>query len=206
MDASDVVDGLRDERETELSRLGSSKSLFAATGGEMVAEPVLVAAAAVAAGARDAYEGWADDEDDADAADLFADVAGGEADRYGTIEGKLDDHDPDPPGIYDHLAGLDGTAERIGGLLGETLVTDAHLGQVVGFFVGDADPRTASTFREMGGAVEDRLDRVQALAEEVLDDDERERALAAADEVVGLAYEEYVDSLEAQGVNPKPVC
>ncbi|PSQ16998.1 rubrerythrin family protein [Halobacteriales archaeon QS_8_69_26] len=206
MDASDLVDEVRDERETELSRLGSSKSLFAATGGEMDADAVLAAAADVAAGARDAYRGWADDEDHGDAAALFADVADAEADRYETIAGELDDHDPDPPRVYDHLDGLDGTAERIGGLLGETLVTDAHLGQVVGFFVGDADPRTASTFRGMGDDVEDRLDRVLDLADGALDGDEFERALAAADGVVGAAYDEYVDSLETQGVNPKPVC
>lgn len=207
MDASDLVEAVRDERETELSRLGSSKSLFAATGGEMEADAVLSAAADVAAGARDACAGWVDDEGHEGAADLFEEVAAAEADRYETITGDLDDHDPDPPGIYGRLSGLAGTPERVGGLLGETLVTDAHLGQVVGFFVGDADPRTAGTFREMGETVEGRLDRVLSVVETVCaGEEEYDRALSAADEVVGVAYEEYVDSLEAQGINPKPVC
>jgi hypothetical protein len=86
-------------------------------------------------------------------------------------------------------------------------VTDAAVGQTTAFFVGDADPQTASTFREMGEEIDQRREAALALVEAVAaDETDRERAREAADAVVEAAYGAYVDGLEAIGVNPKPVC
>jgi hypothetical protein len=51
-------------------------------------------------------------------------------------------------------------------------------------------------------------DRVERAADalEALDGADRDVATVAAERVVEAAYEDYVDRLEAMGVNPKPVC
>jgi hypothetical protein len=205
MDATDLEARVRADRETELSRLSSSKALYAATGGEMDREAVVRAAADRAAAAHECYRAWADD---GPGADRFEEVAAAEADRLATVEALGATGDPDRgPREYDRLAEFETPAERAGGLLGETLVTDAAVGQTTAFFVGDADPQTASTFREMGEEIDQRREAALALVEAVAaDETDRERAREAADAVVEAAYGAYVDGLEAIGVNPKPVC
>ena len=98
-------------------------------------------------------------------------------------------------------------AVRIGRLADSSLVAKKLAEQSTGFFTGEADPRTASTFRAYGSDVEARRDDVlDALAVVVDGDGDRDAALAAATVVVQGAYEEYTGRLEAMGVNPKPVC
>jgi len=201
----DVLAAVREDNETALSRLGSSKALFAATGGELEGEQVLRAAADDAAAAADVFEAWADDEPDGTAADTFAAAAGHASSQRETVVGELDgDHDPDTGGaVADHLRDVEGTAARAGALVGWSVVSDETLGQVVGFFVGDADPLTAQTLRE----VREETGAVQAAARDLLASvDDADAAGTAADAVVQAAYDDYVATLEGMGVNPKNVC
>jgi hypothetical protein len=95
----------------------------------------------------------------------------------------------------------------VGGLVGRCLVAKKSKEQYTGYFVGDADPQTASVFRDLGGDVDDQIARAADLIESVCgSDDDREAALAAASEAIQAAYDEYTESLESMGVNPKPVC
>jgi hypothetical protein len=105
--------------------------------------------------------------------------------------------------MYDVLRSLEGETERLGGLLGWTLVAGKFTAQTTGYFTGQADPQTASTFRTHGADVEDLQERVlEALA----DGEDRDAAEDAATAVVQAAYDDYFETLESMGVNPKPVC
>jgi hypothetical protein len=198
---SDFVATVQDANKTELSRLGSSKALYALTAGEMEPDAVLTAMADDHHAAAGTYEAWADDESDPGTADLYAAAAAAERDAYDTVAGKLDAHEPGPvPALYDAMVDAEGTAERLGAFVGRTLVAKRHRSQATGFFTGQADPQTASTFRSLGSDLEDHLDdAVEQLAD-------AEAAETAANAVVTAAYDDYFETLEEMGVNPKPVC
>jgi len=198
MNPSEFTESVRDANETALSRLGSSKSLYALTEGEMEEGVVLARAADLTYYAAETFDDWADDHE------AFATAADTEHEHYDTIVGKLDDHEPgDASVIYDTLADLDGTAARLGGLVGWAVVVGETTGQLTGYFTGQADPQTSQVFRTIRGEVEDvRDEALDALAEEGDWDAARE----AADAVVQDAYDEYFETLEDLGVNPKPVC
>jgi hypothetical protein len=208
MTPEDFVPAVREANKTELSRLGSSKALYALTAGEMEPDAVLTTMADDHHAAAETYDGWGRDEADDAAAALFGAAAAAERDAYETVAGKLDAHDPGvAPDLYDAMAAAETTVERLGAAVGRTLVAKAHRSQATGFFTGQADPRTASTFREQGSDLEDHLaDAVDALADVAADDDDWAAAEAAANEVVGAAYDDYFATLEDMGVNPKPVC
>ncbi|WP_321169883.1 hypothetical protein [Salinigranum rubrum] len=111
------------------------------------------------------------------------------------------------PPTYEALGSLDGTAARAGGLLAWTLVAEKTLAQMVGFFVGDADPSTANTFRERKSAIGELRGTAESLLDEACaDDDAWEAARAGADEVIEAAYADYVETLESMGIKPKNVC
>jgi hypothetical protein len=195
MDGTTLVDTLTDDLETQLSRLGSSKWLYALTDGEMTGVAVRAAVAADAAAAVETFESWDDDAVDA--------LAVSAADRR-------DDTDADatpPVHVHDALAALDGIPSRLGGALGYLLVLDRTIGQTVGFFVGDADPSTANRFRDHRDDVDDDRGRVvDALDDACATDDDWSRAADAATTVVEAAYDDYVERLESMGVKPKSVC
>lgn len=201
---TDLVTAVREDNRTELSRLGSSKSLYADTGGEMDPEDVLTAAADALFHAAETFEGWAED----DVNGTFAAAADAEQERYEALADDVEAHDPgEAPALVDYLAGLETPVDRLGGLVGWTLVQENKASQYAGFFTGQADPGTASQFREFGDAYEQlRADAVDALAAIAENPDDWDRAEATATAAVGAAYEEYVERLEAQGINPKPVC
>jgi hypothetical protein len=203
MNGDELAGTIRSDRETALSRLGSSKALYAATGGEMDGESVRTAVAAEAARAARVFAGWADDEADADAAALFADVAEAEGARREDVAGDVGVAPLDHP-MYDALAALSGTEERLGGLLARSLVARATVEQAVGFFVGDADPRSADEFRSLKSALSDQ----RAAAVAAIDDHGGvdEAAADAARAVVDVAYDHYVERLESMGIKPKNVC
>jgi hypothetical protein len=204
MNGSDFVDAVQTGSKTELSRLGSSKSLYADTEGEMESDVVLAAAADNAHHAAETFEGWSDDDIDG----AFAPAAAAERDHYEAIAGKIDDHEPSaPPAIVEFLRGLPAGVERLGGLIGWTLVTEEKASQSTGFFTGQADPQTASLFRGFGGDYEEtREAALDALETACEGDDDWERAQTAATNAVEAAYDEYFETLEDLGVNPKPVC
>jgi len=206
MDVTDLVDAVRSEAKTELSRLGSSKSLYADTHGEMEPDAVLSAMADSAYYAAETADGWAEADDGH--ADVYASVAETTREQYDAIASDLDDHDPgDRPAALAALRDLESPLARLGGLVGWTLVADEKASQATGFFTGQADPTTAGLFRDVRGDYEALQGEVlDALAHAAGDDDALAEAQSAAEQVVGAAYDEYVERLEAQGVNPKPVC
>ncbi|MFB6117416.1 rubrerythrin family protein [Halosegnis sp.] len=212
MDADEFVDAVQDRNKTELSRLGSSKSLYADTDGEMEPEAVLRAAADAEHAAAETFAAWAEAAaaaGDEAAAEAFEACAAEERDHYEQVAAELDDHEPGTavPAIQAHLRDVEGTTERLGALVGRTLVAEKSKEQTTGFFVGQAKPGLASLFRGLGGDLDEQLSRATALLADRCESEEAwERALAAADAAVGVAYEEYTERLESMGVNPKPVC
>ena len=212
MSADEFPDEVRAASDTALSRLGSSKSLYADTAGEMDAEEVLTAAATAEHHAAETYAAWADDAEadgDDELAAAFATTAEEERDHYETVAGELDDHDPgEVPAIQSYLRDQEDDVERLGGFVGRTLAAEKSKEQVTGFFVGDADPQTARLFRGMGDDLDAQLERATDLLSAECGDDEEcyERAREAATGAIQAAYDEYTERLESMGVNPKPVC
>ena len=203
MDGTTLVDTVTDDLETQLSRLGSSTWLYALTDGDMTGEAVRAAAAADAVAAAETFESWADDADD-DAAETFATLAASATDRRDAVDSGADTADR---GRYDVLADFDGTVARLGGALGSLLVLDRTVGQMVGFFVGDADPSTANEVRDIrDGVGADRRRVVDALDSACSGDDDWDRAATAATAVVEATYDDYVEILESMGIKPKNVC
>ena len=195
MDPTDVLDRVRSENNTELSRLGSSKSLYADTGGEMESGPVLEAMADLTHHAAEVFERWGEP---------FGEAADTEREHYGTVAGDLEAHEPgDRPAVVEAFAGFETEVDRLGAAVGYTLVAEEKASQATGFFTGQADPQTASVFRDIASDYE-RLRG--ALLDGLAAHDDADAAVAAATAVVGAAYEDYVDRLESMGVNPKPVC
>jgi len=209
MNAEQLLERIRSDNDTALSRLGSSKALYADTDGEMDDETVLSAAADAEHHAAVTYERWAESESDDAVADSFAETAAEEREHYERVAGELDDHEPgeDVPAIQQYLRDLDGTVERLGGFVGRTIAAEKSKDQFTGYFVGEADPQTAQLFRDVGGDLDPQLERAGELLESVCEDDEDwDRAAEAATGAIQAAYDAYTASLESMGVNPKPVC
>ena len=192
---------IEDEYETELSRLGSSKALYAITEGEMETAAVLANLADSMAAAAETFDGWSDDGDHSD---VFATAAETARDLAERIAGVADDAEPvaTPTPVDETLRGLDDPDARLGGLLAWTMITDRTLAQAVGFFVGNADTKAADLFRDLRSAVDD----LRAEAAEDLEGADADAATGAASAVVEAAYGHYVDTLEGMGVKVKPVC
>ena len=209
MTPEEFTEAVREANRTALSRLGSSKSLYADTMGDMDTDAVLRAAADAEHHAAETYAAWAESEADPEVSEAFETTAAEEREHYDTVTGKLDEHEPsgEVPAIHDHLRSLDETVERLGGFVGRTLAAEASKSQTVGFFVGQADPQTAQAFREMNGDLDAQLERaLSLLAAHCETEADWGRAEAAASEAIQAAYEEYTERLEGMGVNPKPVC
>jgi len=203
MDGTTLVDTLTGDLETELSRIGSSKWLYALTDGDMTGDAVRVAAAADAAAAAETFEAWAADAD-GDIESLCDALAADAVDRRDALGV---DADPTDRRTYDALTTLDDPIDRAGGALGYVLVLDRTIGQMVGFFVGDADPSTANQFRDLRDGVDDvREQVVDTLDDQCTDDDQWDRAADAATAIIDATYDDYVETLESMGVKPKNVC
>jgi hypothetical protein len=212
MDADGFLEAVRDERATQLHRLGSDKYLIAATGADLAEGPVLRSVAREAASGRETFESWTESED-GPAAEAFAVAAETERDHLDRIRERLDADDEDigniPPdgAVHDAFGAAETTAGRAGALVGRALVRDRTLLQVVNFFVNEGDSGGADFARELRSDAGDQRDAGADLLERVCEGaDDRERAQAAAERGIGAAYEAYADALEAMGVDPKPVC
>ncbi len=209
-DPDTFVETVSEENQTALSRLGSSKSLYADTGGDIDTEPVLEATADAEYAAWQTFLEWADDEADDEVRAAFEATAEEEQDHYETVDGKLADDEYEPnevPNLHEYLRDREDTTERVGAFVGRILASQRSKDQVVGYFVGDADPQTASLFRGFGEDLDDQLERAKALLTDVCETDEDwERAQKAATGAIQAAYDEYVETLEGMGANPKPVC
>ncbi|TMT85267.1 rubrerythrin family protein [Haloterrigena sp. H1] len=209
-DPDTFVETVTEDNQTALSRLGSSKSLYADTGGDIDTEPVLEATADAEYAAWQTFSAWADNESNDEAQTAFETTADEEQDHYETVDGKLADDDYEPsevPTLHEYLRDRDETVDRVGAFVGRILASQRSKNQVVGYFVGDADPQTASLFREFGNDLDEQLERAKSLLETVCEtDSDWDRAEDAAAGAIEAAYDEYVESLEAMGANPKPVC
>jgi rubrerythrin len=211
-DPDEFVETVQEENRTALSRLGSSKALYADTRGEMETDEVLRAATTAEHAARETFEMWAKSESEAgneDSADAYRESEAEEQNHYETVSDTLDSHDPadDVPAIQAYLRDLDDTISRSGGFVGRTLAAEKSKEQMTAFFVGQADPQTSQLFRSMGDDLDAQLERGLALLETHCEDSEdRARALESASGAIQTAYEEYTERLEDMGVNPKPVC
>lgn len=215
MNADALLDAVREATATELSRLGSSKALYAATEGDLDAESVFRAAATAERAAAETFEAWANAEADETAAAAFRETAAEEREHAARVREELDGDtaeesaggDEDLPALATHLRDLDDTVARAGGFLGRVLVADESKSQYVGYFVGDADPQSAAVFRELRGDLEGQRERALDLLDAVCETEEDwERAEAAAVGAIEAAYEAHVEALESLGVDPKPVC
>ena len=206
MDGAEFADRVRAEKETALSRLGSSKALYAATRGEMDEASVRAALAADAHAASGTFRTWADDETSTDAADLFRDAADDAADNRADVAPDASDAF-EASAMYDALDDYESTVSRLGGFVARTLVTSKMLDQMVGFFVGNADPSAAQDFRGVRSDVEAQRDAAVDLLDLLCDTDaDWDAAETAATGVIEAAYDEYVTTLESMGVEPKNVC
>jgi rubrerythrin len=210
LDPDEFVETTQEENRTALSRLGSSKALYADTQGEMETDEVLRSGATAEYAAKETFEVWAESAENEDSADAYRESAAEEQDHYETVSDTLDSHDPDSgelPAIQAYLRDLDDTIARAGGFVGRTLAAEKSKEQMTAFFVGEANPQTAQLFREMGDDLDAQLERGLSLLEAHCEsDDDRERALESASGAIQTAYEEYTERLEDMGVNPKPVC
>jgi rubrerythrin len=209
MTPEELESAVRDDNETALSRLGSSKALYAATGGDLDADTVLRAAADAEHTAATTFADWTDTEPTDAAREVFARVAAGERDHADAVRALLDDYDPvdDPSGIQAALRDLDETVARAGGLLGRIVATERSKTQLAGFFVGQADPQTADLFRDLKADLDDQREALYVLLADVCETDaDWDAAHAAATDAIQAAYDDYTDRLEDMGVNPKPVC
>ena len=207
MDQEAFLDAVREDNRTALSRLGASKALYADTAGEIDDGSVLAAAGDRAHHAAETFGAWADDETDPDAADLFAAAAETERDHVETIAGEHGDYDPgEVPAVQTHLRGVEGTVERLGAFVGWALAAGNNTDQVVGYFVGQASPGTASTFRDVSDDHDEHVDSAGAVLADTCEEDDWERAREAAGAAIEADYDDYFETLESLGVNPKPVC
>jgi len=200
MDAGATIDAVRDRTETERNRLGSDKALIAATDATLETDAVLAAAAARESGFATILDQWAT-EADSDVATQFGAAATAAAERADRIDVAAGDAD----GFISYLETVDGTAQRVGaGLVAAPLVADRFYLQVVSFFINEADEGRADTFREIRQEASALDDGETAL--EHLSESERETAAAAATDAIEAAYDDYAETLEAMGLDPKPIC
>lgn len=206
MEAPDLKANLEAEYETELSRLGSSKALYAVTNGEMEAAAVLSALAGRALAAAETFDAWTTGESDDDAADVFEAVAEAErAHAQRLADAGEIDAAPTPTPVEDYLQTLDSTPERAAGLVTWAMLTDRTLSQAVGFFVGSANRQAADLIRELREETDEQLDRALDLLDTVIATDPP-AAETAANRTVETAYDHYVDVLDGMGIKVKPVC
>ena len=214
MDAAEFTAALRDEKSTELDRLGSEKALVAATTARLDADSVLAAAARAEARAVDTFAAWAESESDDDARAAFERAAAEEREHYERVVERLADgtavdrDDVDSDDLHDYLRALDDPVERVAaGTVARPMVASRSLLQTINFFVNEADESSAALFRdvrsETDAMVEDGAELLDALC---ASDEDWARAERAAEETIDRAYESYADSLDDLGIDPKPVC
>jgi len=204
MDASDLVDAIETDRQTELSRLGSSKALYADTDGQLEPDRVLGAFADETHHVAATLRTWAGERDPEG---VFADGAARLEGQTDTLAGELVNSEPgEVPAVVDAIADADGPVARLGALVGWVLVVDRKASQVTGFFTGQADPGTASLIREFGDDYDAIRESALAALAVQSDDGALETAQDGAERVIQAVYDDYVETLESMGINPKPVC
>jgi hypothetical protein len=214
MDPASFRESVESAKATELNRLGSQKLLLALTDAELDRPTVMRVAADSENAARNTFEAWTTDENDPAAREAFAQVADEEADHYDRVLSAMADdtregYDPADGGtLHSYLRGRDDAVERVAaGLVGRGIVASKTHLQLISFFVNEQDETRANLFRELRAETEDRIDDGLALLADLCETDEDwARAQTVAEYVVQVAYDDYADSLEGMGLDPKPIC
>lgn len=210
MNGEELVAAVREDRATALDRLGSEKAIVAATGARLESGPVLSAAARLLDGGAAALATWADDADDGDAREAFADAADTLAGHRDALLGLDDDAtaDGDAPYLVDELRTAGTTPERVAaGLVALPLVADRLCLQVINFLVNEGTRSAADTVREARSDLQAMPEEAAGLLDGVCTDDgDWVTAQKAATDAIGTAYDEYASSLQEMGLDPKPVC
>lgn len=213
MDAETFRDELATGKRTQLDRLGSNKLLIALTDATLETDAVLRAAADSEHAARRTFETWASDAT-GDARETFAWVADREKSHEQRVLDSLEaatgeTYEPADGGtLHTYLRERDHVVERAAaGLVGRPLVSDRTHGQIVSFFLNEADQSRVDLFRELRRETEEELERGLALLDATCEtDDDWERARMVAEYVVQIAYDDYADALEGLGIGVKPIC
>lgn len=209
MNGTELVTAVREERATELDRLGSEKALVAVTGAQLEPGPVLSAPARLLAGVAATFADWAGTTD-GPAGEAFADAAATTTEHGDALLELADaaDADGDPPFVVDELRTAETTPERAAaGLAASPMVAERLLLQVINFLVNEGDRSKADTVREARSDLQAMPDDAAALLDAVCTDDgDWVTAQNAATDAIGTAYDEYASSLEEMGLDPKPVC
>lgn len=212
MDGATVRDRIESQREVELARLGSDRRLVALTDAQMDERRILREAATTEAAAAKTFSMWAASESHPDAAKQFEVVAATERNHRDRVLAELTDESFDPPdrgdGIHAELRELTDVHARVGaGLIARPLIGMQSLLQFVNFFINEADQQRADLFRDLRGETVDQLDQGVTLLDEVCStDSEFAVAVEAGVKAIDATYQSYAESLEAMGVDPKPVC
>lgn len=210
MDAEQFLETIREERATELDRLGSEKSLIAETGAILDPATVLRTAAAGERRAQKTFEQWAADERDEAVSQVFEAIAEREREHYELVMTDLDDKSvtADVDALHEHLRDLDGTVERLAaGMVGRPLVSARTLLQMVNFFINEADTANADRFRELRRDTETiPPEGAKLLVKHCKTDCAWNIARESATQAIDVTYEEYAETLLEMGVDPKPVC
>lgn len=208
MNESTLQSKLETAYETELSRLGSSKSMYAATDGDMDTDGVLAAMGERAAAAAKTYDTWAAETADSTLADAYGTIATTQQTHAERIAKAGAERVIDrPTDLQRYLRTLERPPAQAGGLLGWALVTDKTYSQAVGFFVGNLDHSAADLFRELRSELAQEMDRIETLLSESCEESaEWERARKSGATAIEAAYDHYVEKLDDLGVDVKPVC
>lgn len=214
MDADTFRSELEEAKRTQLGRLGSNKLLIALTDADLTTSAVLHAAADSEHAANRTFRAWADDEPTDDGREAFAWVAEREADHRERVLEALsattgEAYEPADGGtMHSYLREREGVIERAAaGLVGRALVSDRTHGQLVSFFVNEADTARADTFRDLREETEEELERgLELLDAHCESDEDWERARMVGEYVIQLAYDDYADALAGLGIDVKPVC
>ncbi|WP_248903557.1 rubrerythrin family protein [Halocatena marina] len=220
MDADAFVEQVNSACATELERLGSEKALIATTDAELETTRVLKEAILVEQRAKATFEAWVVDESDENARAAFERTASQEDDhaeriitRLKNIDSEeseyLNNHpDPEADAVHRELRALETTQERVAaGMVGRPLVSSRTLLQTINFFINEADESTADLFRTIRAETDAAVMDGAMLLETVCETDtEKHQAEAAAISIIETAYEEYAQTLDEMGLDPRPLC
>lgn len=209
MDGQTFVDELEAAKASQLDRLGSGKLLVALTEATLSEDRILEAAAASEYAAAETFHGWAADEGDEGARAAFEAVAAQEDEHLERVLERMDAFDPpEAPGpMHAYLRGREDTVERIAtGMVARPLVSARTHTQVISFYINEADQAAADLFRDLKAETEAVIDDGVALLSERCDADDWERAQAAGEYLIQVAYDDFADALSGLGMSPKSIC
>jgi hypothetical protein len=209
MDGAALLDSVRSGMVTELDRLGSEKSLLAATEARLEPDPVLVTAATTLQTARDGLANWADDATNETATETLRSAAEALTDAFERVVAELDGAGDDIAALEAPYLSLDATGniERVAaGTIGLPLVLDRLFLQAVSFFVNEAENDRADLFRDLRAETDAMLAAGTDALDELCAGDDWGRAESSARAVIDAAYDDYAERLDAMGFDPKPIC